>query len=279
MIEPYYQDKLTTLYHGRCEDVLPQLKEHSIDAVVCDPPYGTTACAWDSPIEFAFMWRELKRLTQPKAAIVLFGKEPFSSFLRISNIDWYKYDWVWKKSRSVDFFNNKNKPREIHELVSVFSDGTTANRSDNRMLYHPQGLRHINKRWHRPQKYESEHRIARPSHALDRMIEFENYPETIIDFANPNQGSLHPTQKPLALMEYLVKTYTNPGDTVLDFTSGSGTTLRACKNLGRRSVGIEMLEVYCQATVKRLEPTFEEALIDNGAALDDLPMFAMEPLR
>lgn len=271
---PYYQDALVTLYHGKCEEIMPDLTEQSFHAVICDPPYGSTACAWDQVIPFDVMWPNVKRLRKKHAGIVLFGQEPFSSLLRVSNLDWYKYDWVWKKTRSVDFFNNKNKPREIHELISVFSDGTTANRSLNRMPYFPQGLVRVDKSWHRPQKYQSEHRIARPSHALERVIEFENYPETIIEFANPNQGSVHPTQKPLALMEYLVRTYTNPGDRVLDFTSGSGTTLRACKNLGRQCVGIEMLEEYCAATVARLAPAFESAWVDTTEDLADLPLFA-----
>jgi len=274
MSEPFYQDNLTTLYHGDCLDVMAELPPASFDAVICDPPYGTTACAWDSPIPFDAMWGALRRLTRPRAAIVLFGQEPFSSLLRVSNLEQYKYDWVWRKTRSSDFLNNKNRPREIHEMISVFSEGTTANGSNLRMLYFPQGLVRIDRRWHRPQKYHSEHRIARPSHSLDRVIEFTNYPETIIEFANPNQGSLHPTQKPLALMEYLVRTYTNEGDSILDFTSGSGTTLRAAKNLKRRAVGIERELNYCEATVKRLAPAFEAAIVDNGAALDALPLFA-----
>jgi site-specific DNA-methyltransferase (adenine-specific) len=276
MREPFYADSLTTLYHGDCLDVMAELAPASFDAVICDPPYGTTACAWDSVIPFAPMWAALRRLVKPRAAIALFGQEPFSSALRASNFEIYKYDWVWVKTRSSDFLNNKNRPREIHELISVFSNGTTANGSPNRMTYHPQGLVKVDRRWHRPKKYESEHRISRPSHALDRVIEFTNYPETILYFANPNQGTLHPTQKPLALMEYLVRTYTNEGDRVLDFTAGSGTTLRACKNLRRSSVGIEQDRHYCDVTVKRLAPTFEAAIVDNGAPLDALPLFAQE---
>lgn len=142
------------------------------------------------------------------------------------------------------------------------------------MPYYPQGLEKVDRQWKRPQKYESEHRIARPSHALARTIEFTNYPESVLHFANPNQGTLHPTQKPLALMEYLIRTYTNEDDSIIDFTSGSGTTLRAAKNLKRRCVGIEQDLHYCEVTVKRLEPAFEEALVDDGAALNDLPLFA-----
>lgn len=272
---PYYQDNLTTLYHGDCLEIMAGLEAQSFDAIIADVPYGTTACAWDSPIPFAPMWACLKRLARPRGAIVLFGQEPFSSLLRVSNLDWYKYDWVWKKTRSMDFFNNKNKPREIHELISVFSDGTTANRSPRRMPYYPQGLKKNSRRWHRPKPSTSKHRTTRPSHSLDRVIEFDNYPETIIEFANPNQNLFHPTQKPLALMEYLVKTYTNEGDTVLDFTCGSGTTLRAAKNLKRRAVGIEKELEYCEVTVSRLAPAFEAALVDSGATLEDLPMFAV----
>lgn len=244
------------LHNGDCLDILPTLPAQSIDAVICDPPYGTTACTWDSVIPFEPMWRELKRVIKPRGAIVLFGQEPFSSLLRVSNLEWYKYDWVWKKTRSMDFFNNKNKPRTIHELISVFSSGTTANRSVRRMSYYPQGLRRIDKRWHRPQKYASEHRTVRPSHVLDRVIEFDNYPETVIEFANPNQSTFHPTQKPLALLEYLVKTYTNEGDTVLDFTFGSGTTGHACGNLGRYFVGIEKDAGYFAVAAERIAAAY-----------------------
>lgn len=251
-IEPYYQHAGITIYHGDCLEVMPQLDAGAFDAIICDPPYGTTACAWDTVIPFEPMWACLKRLARPRAAIVLFGQEPFSSLLRISNLEWYKYDWIWRKTRSVDFFNNKNKPRNIHEIVSVFSSGTTANRSPDRMPYYPQDIRRVNRRWHRPRKSTTEHRTARPSHALDRVIEFDSYPETVIEFANPNQNSLHPTQKPLALMDYLIRTYTNEGDTILDFTAGSGTTLRAAKNLNRRAVGIEIDERYCDIAARRL---------------------------
>jgi site-specific DNA-methyltransferase (adenine-specific) len=251
-MQPYYEHAGITIFNGDCLDVMPHLEAGAFDAVICDPPYGTTACAWDSPIPFEPMWAALKRLARPRAAIVLFGQEPFSSLLRMSNIEWYKYDWVWKKTRSMDFFNNKNKPREIHELISIFSSGTTANRSENRMPYYPQGLVKTHKRWHRPQKYASEHRISRPSHTLDRVIEFENYPETIIEFANPNQDSEHPTQKPVELLEYIILTYTQPGDLILDFTMGSGTTLRAAKNLGRRAIGIEIEKRYCEIADRRL---------------------------
>lgn len=250
-MKPYYQDEAVTLYHARCEDVLPHL-DMSFDAVICDPPYGTTACAWDTPIDFAFMWRELKRLTRRNAAIVLFGSQPFTSALVMSNPEWFKYAMVWKKSRPFDIFNSKNKPVRIHEDILVFSDGTVANKSPRRMTYNPQGLIKVDRVWSRPRAYNSAHGYDRPSDKLDRILEFTNYPQTVLEFANPNNNIQHPTQKPLDLLEYLVLTYTNPGDTVLDFAAGSGTTAVAAKKLGRKCVAVEMELEYCEAAAARL---------------------------
>jgi DNA modification methylase len=268
-MKPYYQDNLITLYHGKCEDVLPTLEAQSFDAVITDPPYGTTACAWDSPIEFAFMWHELKRLARARAAIVLFGSQPFTSALIGSNFELFKYELIWEKDKATGYLSANNAPLKAHENILVFSL-TSPN-------YYPQKTT-----GHEPSNKSSKTKQAGNVYREYLMRQgggdTDRYPRTVQRYntVNSAHGYLHPTQKPLALMEYLVRTYTNEGDTVLDFTSGSGTTLRACKNLGRRCVGIEMLEQYCEATVKRLAPAFEEAIVDNGAALDDLPLFAME---
>jgi DNA modification methylase len=270
MREPFYADSLTTLYHGDCLEVMAGLEPQSFDAVICDPPYGTTACAWDSVIPFAPMWAAIRRLVKSSAAIVLFGQEPFSSFLRVSNIEWFKYDWIWSKSRPSGFLDANRKPLNDHEIVSVFYE--------LQPIYHPQ-------MWKGKPNHIAEGRISGARKAsqygsynnLPRFKTDDKYPRKTLYFDSLDPAAmLHPTQKPLDLLEYLVRTYTNEGDRVLDFTAGSGTTLRACRNLRRSSVGIEQDRHYCDVTVKRLAPTFEEAIVDNGAPLDALPLFAQE---
>ena len=227
------------LYLGDCLDILPTLEAGSVDAVITDPPYGTTACKWDTCIPFKPMWEQLGRIAKERAAIVLFGSQPFTSALVMSKPEWFKYEWVWEKTRPGDLFNAKNKPLKAHEIMSVFSRGTTANCSANRMTYYPQGLERVDQQWSRPRKYKSELNMTRPSHQLTRTIEYSGYPRSVLRMANPNHGNGHPTQKPVDLLEYLVKTYTNEGDTVLDFTMGSGTTGVACVKTGRNFIGID----------------------------------------
>lgn len=257
-MQAYYTDNLITLYHGRCEDVWTKLPACSFDAIICDEPYGTTACAWDEVIPFDFMWREIKRTVKPRAATVLFGSQPFTSLLIASNLPWFKYQWVWDKKISGNPLLVEYQPLKVHEDICVFGSGPHT--------YQPQ-MRHGKMRT-KGGGYSKLFDVK-----LTKSINDEYYPVSVLEFSNAERG-IHPTQKPLALMEYLVKTYTSPGDTVLDFTSGSGTTLRACKNLGRKCVGIEMLEEYCKATVDRLAPEFESALVDDGSDLSDLPLFA-----
>lgn len=263
-MQPYYDDPKSgiSLYHGDCLDVMPALAAQSFDAIITDVPYGTTACAWDSPIPFAPMWACLKRLARPRAAIVLFGSEPFSSALRASNFPMFRYDWIWNKSLAGNPFLAKYQPLKIHENIMVFStEGHD---------YLPQMRTGEMK-----QKGGGYSKLFDVQCSVTRNDQY--YPVSILPFSNGDRNGkeiLHPTQKPLALMEYLIRTYTNEGDTILDFTSGSGTTLRAAKNLKRRCVGIEQDLHYCEVTVKRLEPAFEEALVDDGASLEDLPMFA-----
>lgn len=266
-MEPYYQDALTTLHHGDCLDIMPHLEAQSFDAVICDPPFGTTSCAWDSVIPFDAMWINLNRLIKPSGAIVLFGNEPFSSLLRISNLDWYKYDWVWQKSRPSGFLDANRKPLNDHELLSVFAG---LQPTFNPQMWKGMANHVANGRASGSQKasqYGNYRNLVR--HQTD-----EKYPRKVLPFPSLDPAQmLHPTQKPLLLMEYLIRTYTHEGDTILDFTCGSGTTLLAAKNLKRRSVGIELLEEYCRVAVKRLAPTFEEAIVDDST-FDDLPLFA-----
>ena len=242
------------LYNSDCLEAMDKLIADGIivDAIITDPPYGTTACKWDSIIPFDEMWQRLNKLIKPNGAIVLFGAEPFSSTMRVSNLKNYKYDWIWKKSLSPNYMNAKNCPLKKHELISVFSLGTVANGSPRRMEYFPQGIKEVNKRHKRPSIYETEHKFNRPSHKTDRIITHEGYPDSILEFPFGNNNSVHPTQKPVALMEYLIKTYTNENELVLDFTMGSGTTGLACKNLGRSFIGIELDEKYFDIASDRI---------------------------
>jgi len=242
---------------GDCLEVMRDLPDNSIDAVITDPPYGTTACKWDAVIPFEPMWEQLKRITKPNGAIVLTASQPFTSALVMSNPKMFKYEWIWQKSKGTNFTHAKNMPIKFHESVLVFSVapiGHSTQLGDRRMEYNPQGLVKVDKKWSRPKKYESEHGLVRESHKLDRVIEFENYPTSIIKFGNSDnrERGKHPTQKPVALMEYLIKTYTNKGETVLDFTMGSGTTGVACVNTGRKFIGIEREPKYMDIAQARI---------------------------
>ena len=230
---------MVQLYRGDCLELMKAIPSGSVDAIICDPPYGTTACKWDSVIDFTLMWEHLNRIIKPNGAIVLFGSEPFSSALRMSNIKNYKYDWIWRK-RAVNFLNAKKQPlREVENLM-VF----------NALNYYPQGLIYkprINKR--------SNSTETNGEHGLDNFSEYTNYPKNILDFKN--ERGLHPTQKPVKLMEYLIKTYTNENETVLDFTMGSGSTGVACVNTFRNFIGIEQDENYFNIATNRIEAAQE----------------------
>jgi len=219
-----------------------------VDAIITDPPYGTTACNWDSIIPFDQMWKRLNKLIKSNGAIVLFGSEPFSSALRMSNIKNYKYDWVWEKSKVSHFAQAPYRPLTITENIIVFSFGGTSKNAKNRMKYNPQGLKNINKIC--KGKRHSDHR---PSNTIqkDYIQTKTGYPKQILKFKSDN-AKLHPTQKPVALMEYLIKTYTNEGETVLDFTMGSGTTGVACLNTNRKFIGIELEDKYFQIASERI---------------------------
>ncbi len=222
------------LHHGDCLDILPTLPDKSVDAVICDPPYGTTACKWDSVIPFAPMWEQLKRIIKPRGAIVLFGSQPFTSALVMSNVKMFKYQWVWDKVTGVGFQIAKYRPMMQHEDVIVFCNGTPK--------YNPIMVKRdkpIIGKVATPSK-------SSPLKYYDGIARSytHKFPKSILTFNKAAVRGLHPTQKPLPLLEYLVKTYTNAGDTVLDFTFGSGTTGVACVNLDRDFIGIEKDDQY-----------------------------------
>ena len=245
------------LYKGDCLEIMDKLIADGVivDAIITDPPYGTTACKWDSIVPFDLMWERLNKLIKPNGAIVLFGSEPFSSALRMSNIKNYKYDWVWiKKKSNSGFAHAKNKPLKKNENIIVFSNAPMGHISilkDKRMEYYPQELIKVNiKRSNKT--FQNASFGKRPS-SRDTVQEFKNYPNNLLEFDVEQKGKhIHPTQKPVKLMEYLIKTYTNENELILDFTMGSGTTILAAKNLNRRGIGIEMDDKYFEIAEKRI---------------------------
>ena len=248
---------MINLMHGDCLELMKTIDDKSVDMILCDLPYGTTACKWDNVKPFEPLWEQYNRIIKDNGAIVLFGSEPFSSKLRLSNLKMYKYDWVWVKSRALGFTNAKNKPMNKHELISVFSKGTCANGSKNKMIYNPQGLIPYGKTVSgikdcKADREEGGHKFARKSHKQSYVQEFTNFPTQILNFANKG-NTVHPTQKPVALLEYLIKTYTNEGETVLDNCMGSGSTGVACKNLNRGFIGIEKDDNYFNIAKNRIE--------------------------
>lgn len=241
----------SVLINGDCLEVMPFLIQQGVkvDAVIADIPYGTTACKWDVVIPFDKMWDCLNKLIKDNGAIVLFGTEPFSSRLRCSNLKIYRYDWIWKKSTNTNFAQAPYMPLKNYENIIIFSKGTIASNSKNKMIYNPQGVKICKKIV--KGRTESAYRPRRKKQN-DYLQRGTNYPKMIIDFQNDLYG-YHPTQKPVALMEYLVKTYTNECDLVLDFTMGSGTTGVVCKNLNRKFIGIELDKGYYDIACKRIE--------------------------
>ncbi|MCP4991716.1 MAG: site-specific DNA-methyltransferase [Colwellia sp.] len=215
-----------------------------VDSIICDPPYGTTACKWDSVIPFNEMWQRLNKLIKPNGAIVLFGSEPFSSALRMSNIKNFKYDWIWEKSQSRGHLNAYNRPMVKHELISVFNVKSYNYQLTDKPL---KNIRPHSKSG----KTESLGKYNDCQKRNRRIPLDKKLPESILKFTNA-QKTVHPTQKPIALMEYLIRTYTNENELVLDFTMGSGTTGVACKNLNRDFIGIEKVDEYFEIAEKRI---------------------------
>ena len=230
------------LRKGDCLEVMKTIGSNSIDAIITDPPYGTTACKWDSVIDFELMWEQLNRIIKPNGAIVLFGSEPFSSALRMSNIKNYRYDWIWNKNRVSNPALAKKQPLRHSENVIVF----------NSKIYNPQGLKPCTKVLGGNKSGSKGLSTAFKKKNYKQTV--TNYPRHILNIKADNYGKncFHPTQKPVELMEYLIKTYTNENETVLDFTMGSGTTGVACVNTNRNFIGIEQDEKYFEIAKERI---------------------------
>jgi len=240
---------INQIFHGDCLQIMPTFPDKSIDMILCDLPYGTTQCKWDVVLPFDLLWAEYNRIIKDNGAIVLFGSEPFSSTLRLSNINNYKYDWIWDKVKGTGFLNARKQPMRNHETISVFYK--------KQCTYNPQKTTgHVLKKSYRSKEKQTEvYGEMRKDYVYESN---ERYPRSIQVFSTDTQNSsLHPTQKPEALCEYLIKTYTNEGEVVLDNCAGSGTTLVAARNLNRNFIGIELEEKYVEVARKRLSEAIQ----------------------
>ena len=253
------------LHLGDCLDVMQGIPDGSVDAVICDPPFGTTNCKWDSVIPFEPMWGQLKRIVKPNGAIVLMASQPFTSALVMSNVAGFAHEWIWNKRFAANFVQAKRQPLKDHENVIVFSP------SGKQPLYFPQKIQ----RDVAIKKGGNKQSSAIPIKQTEAAAQFgessksydDKHPTTVtsLEFsarADPIRG-LHPTQKPVALMEYLIRTYTNPGETVLDFTMGSGTTGVAAANTARRFIGIEIDADYFAIAQARIQKAQADAITNK----------------
>ena len=242
------------LIHGDCLEEMKKIPDGSVDLVLTDPPYGTTQCRWDTVIPFEPMWEQLKRITKKNGAIVLFGSQPFTSALVMSNPKMFKYEWVWDKKKGTNPLLSKKQPMRSHENLLVFYS--------NQPTYNPQMV--SGKPYEAPQTGTAmkSRIIGAPGQSTGYRQKNnetgERFPLSVQTLSMHCGSKIHPTQKPVALMEYLIKTYTNEGETVLDFTMGSGTTGVACKNLNRNFIGIELDKDYFEIAKKRINEALQD---------------------
>jgi len=236
--------ELNKIYHGDCLELMKDIPNGSVDMILCDLPYGTTACKWDSVIPFDKLWDEYNRIIKANGAIILFGSQPFTSALIMSNLKMFKYELIWHKSHPTGFASSKKRTMKYHENILVFYN--------KQPTYNPQMTKGKPNHW-------TVNKAGTVSNSQPKLGEIENkngdnkFPNSVMYFNCPNRnGILHPTQKPLELLEYLVKTYTNEGDTVLDNCVGSGTTAIACLNTNRKFIGIEKDEKYFNVATERV---------------------------
>lgn len=239
------------LYNGDCLEVMKDIPDGSVDAVICDPPYGTTACKWDSVIPLDKMWEQLKRIIKPNGVIILTASQPFTTNLIMSNFDMFKYNLIWKKNTCTGFMQAKTKPLKSYEDIVVFGEFKLAAQYF-KGTYNPQGIESNGTVTYSNKRKEDHITGKRKENTAESN---KGYPKDVLEF-NSESKTEHPTQKPVALMEYLIKTYTNEGETVLDFTMGSGTTGVACANTNRNFIGIELDENYFNIAKERIESAY-----------------------
>jgi site-specific DNA-methyltransferase (adenine-specific) len=247
----YPDDFIDQIICGDCLEVMKEIPDKAVDMILCDLPYGTTACKWDTVIPFEPLWTQYRRIAKWNAAIVLTASQPFTTALIASNMWEFRYCWYWKKSVGSGFQNAKRQPLRLIEEVAVFYRKPPQ--------YIPQGLVRIDAP--RVNKISAADSIVGGTSGRgglrtvgnEWVQEFTNYPRNVLEFPAPMAGRQHPTQKPVALMEYLIRTYTNEGDLVLDNCIGSGTTAVACLELNRHFIGIELSPEYCEIAKKRIK--------------------------
>ena len=241
-----------TLYKGDCLEIMKDIPDGSIDMILCDLPYGTTASSWDKVINSEQLWKEYERLIKKDGAIVLFASGQFTQKLVNSNDKLYKYKWIWLKTKRGNFVNAKNRPMTSFEEILVFSKGNTANGSKIKMKYYPQGLKPIHKINKDNGTRFGSMAGKRPSHKEVTIQKFTNYPCDTLSFESVGKPQ-HPTQKPVELLEYLIKTYANENEIVLDNCMGAGSTGVACLNTNRKFIGIELDDTYFDIAKDRIE--------------------------
>ena len=250
------------LIHGDCLEKMKDIPDKSIDMILCDLPYGTTACKWDVIIPFEPLWEQYKRIIKDRGAIVLFGAQPFTSLLISSNFNMFRYCWVWNKNKATNFMSAQLMPLLKTEDICVFSHSSSNCMSKTKICYYPQGIIRIDKKVKNGKNVGgkvAQDRCAVFKEGKEYLQEYTNYPNNIIDIPN-DMNKLHPTQKPVALLEYLIKTYTLEGETVLDNCAGSGSTGVACINTKRNFIGIEKDDKYFEIAVDRITQAMEKNL-------------------
>lgn len=239
---------------GDCLEKMAEIPDGSVDMVMCDLPYGTTACKWDSVIPFEPLWAAYRRVLSDTGTVVLTAAQPFTSVVVCSNLQDFKYSWIWEKNRPTLPHHAKNRPMAKHEDIIVFSLGKMGHAvqvKEKRMTYNPQGMVEGKKKTVSAKGSHSSITGPRPNQVGIEYVAMTNAPHTILKF-DKEEDHVHPTQKPVALMEYLIRTYTNEGETVLDNTMGSGTTGVACANTGRNFIGIERDPDYFRIAEDRI---------------------------
>ena len=242
-----YKGDSIWLMKGDCLERMREIESGSVDMILTDPPYGTTQCKWDSVIPLEPMWEQLKRIIKPNGAIVMTASQPFTSVLVCSNMKMFKYDWCWKKPKGTGHLNAKKRPMRDKEDILVFCDGVPP--------YNPQ---FSTGEPYKDKAGKDRLGVSSMTYCYGKYTNYREdnhgtrYPKAVIEFGVVERGTVHPTQKPVALMEYLIKTYTNEGEKVLDFTMGSGSTGVAAANLGRKFIGIEMDDHYFEVAKGRI---------------------------
>jgi DNA modification methylase len=246
---------INSTFHSDCFNILPNIKDQSIDMILCDLPYGTTRCKWDSPLNLELLWDHYKRIIKPNGVILLFAQTPFDKILGSSNIEWLKYEWIWEKSQATGFLNVKKMPLKAHENILVFYKNTP--------YYNPQkttGHKPMNSYTKKPEVQNKTEIYGSMNKVISGGGDTDRFPRSVLKFASDKQknklnGTIHPTQKPLLLCEYLIKTYTQEGYLILDNCAGSGTTGLAAQNLNRNYILIEKEEEWIEVIKKRIPNT------------------------